>query len=295
LNEAPTRSPEIPAPSEPAGFLLLLLTVAGWITSAIIQPVLNLFDYTGRLLMLAAQAVYYIVTLRIPVSLTLLQMSHLGADSLLIVILCLGFTGMIFATIIAQQAVTLGFGSQYVGGAVVWAMAKDLGPVLGALVLAGRVGAGIASEIGTMVVTEQVDALRALAVPPVRHLVVPRLIACAVMIPAITFIAGFIGVWAGWLPLGYSQFLATWASSAGKPIEHISHRMYFDSVFTLLKPDLLRTTFHKSLIFGVIISLVACQEGFATRGGARGVGVTVTRAVVISMVCVFIADLILTL
>jgi phospholipid/cholesterol/gamma-HCH transport system permease protein len=233
--------------------------------------------------MMTGSALWFIVTLRIPVGLTLQQMSHLGADSLFIVILCLGFTGMIFATILTQQALDLGFGSQYAGGAVVYAMAKDLAPVLGSLVMAGRVGAGIASEMGTMVVTEQVDALRALAIPPVRHLVVPRLIACAIMVPVVCFIGGFLGVWAGWLP---THLL---------PAAHLSYRTYIDSVFGILDHKLLVIAYKKSLIFGIIIALVSCLEGFGTSGGARGVGIAVTRAVVVGMVCIFIADLLLTL
>jgi phospholipid/cholesterol/gamma-HCH transport system permease protein len=269
-------------PSEPVKYVLLPLTVVGWITAAVLQPLLNFFDYFGRLLMLLASTLGYIVTLRIPLGLTISQASHLGTDSLFIVVLCLGFTGMIFATILTQQAQDLGFGTQYVGGAVVYAIAKDLAPVLGSLVMAGRVGAGIASEIGTMVVTEQVDALRALAVPPVRHLVVPRLIACALMVPAVCFIGGFIGVWAGWLPTHLM------------PAAHISYRIYFDAVFSILDGKLLWIAYRKSLYFGIIIAMISCLEGFATKHGARGVGETVTRAVVISMVCIFIADLILT-
>jgi phospholipid/cholesterol/gamma-HCH transport system permease protein len=270
------------APSEAAEILLMPFTLAGWVTTAILQPILNLFDYVGQILMMTGSALWFIVTLRIPVGLTVQQMSHLGTDSLFIVTLCLGFTGMIFATILTQQALDFGFGTEYAGSAVVYAMAKDLAPVLGSLVMAGRVGAGIASEIGTMVVTEQGDALRALAVPPVRHLVVPRLIACAIMVPAIVFIGGYVGVWAGWIPTHLM------------PAAHLSYRTYFDSVFGQFDHKLLWTTFRKSFIFGIIIALVSCHEGFATSGGARGVGVAVTRAVVVSMVCIFIADLILT-
>lgn len=255
----------------------------GWITTSILQPIINTFDYIGRLLILTGQALWYIVTLRIPIALTIQQMAHLGTDSLFIVGLCLMFTGMIFSVILARQALELGFGIQYIGGAVVYAMANELAPVMGCMVIAGRVGAGIASEIGTMVVTEQVDALRALAVPPVRHLVVPRLIACAIMVPAIIYIAGFVGVTAGWVPVNLM------------PAAHVSQRIYFDSVFAELDHKLLWIAYKKSLCFGIIIALVACLEGFATKGGARGVGVTVTRAVVISMVLIFVADLILTL
>ncbi len=269
--------------SQPGGILLWPFAIAGWITSAILQPIINLFDYIGRLIILIAKTLWYIITLQIPIGLTIQQMAHLGTDSLFIVTMCVGFTGMIIATILAQQAQEIGFGSEYVGGAVVYSMAKDLVPVLGCLVIAGRVGAGIASEIGTMKVTEQIDALKALAVPPIKHLVVPRVIACAIMVPVICFIAGFVGVWAGWLPVKIM------------PAVHLSHRIYFDSVFAILDYKLLWICFKKSIYFGIIIAFVSCLEGFATKGGARGVGVTVTRAVVVSMVCIFIMDLILTL
>ncbi|HDS29933.1 MAG TPA: ABC transporter permease [Firmicutes bacterium] len=284
MTDKPEITDEVKTLKQPAGILLLPFALAGWIVTWVLQPIINTFDYFGRMLIMTAHALWYIVTLRIPVGLTIQQMSHLGTDSLFIVTLCLGFTGMILSTILTQQAMELGFGTEYIGGGVVYAMAKDLVPVLGGLVMAGRVGAGIASEIGTMQVTEQIDALRALAVPPVRHLVVPRLIACAAMVPAISFIGGFIGIWAGWIPVHY------WVPGA-----NISHRIYFDSVFYILSNKLLWIAARKSLYFGIIIALVACQEGFATKGGARGVGVTVTRAVVISMVFIFIADLILTL
>ncbi len=283
VSETPEANPKPSTPSGPTGILLLPFAVAGWITTAIVQPILNTLDYLGRMLIMTAQALWYIVTLRIPVALTIQQMAHLGTDSVFIVVLCLSFTGMIIATILTQQSLELGFGTEYVGGAVVYAMAKDLVPVLGGLVMAGRIGAGIASEIGSMKVTEQIDALRALAIPPVRHLVVPRLIACAAMVPAVSIIGGFVGVWAGWFPVHYM------------PAAHLSHRIYFDSVFYILSGKLLYIAARKSLYFGIIIALVACQEGFATKGGARGVGVTVTRAVVISMVLIFIADLMLTL
>jgi len=274
--------------STAGGILMWPFAVAGWITAAIVQPILNTFDYVGRFVIFVLKTLLYIITLQIPVGQTIQQMAHLGTDSLFIVTLCLGFTGMISATILAQRTQELGFGIQYLGGAVVYAMAQDLAPVLGAMVMAGRIGAGIASEIGSMKVTEQIDALRALAVPPIKHLVVPRVIALGLMGPTIGFIAGFVGVWAGWLPVGGLNMDLVQGV-------HLSHRMYFDSVFGVLDYKLLWINYKKNLIFGLIIAFISCLEGFETKGGAKGVGVTVTRAVVIAMVCVYIADLILTL
>jgi ABC-type transporter Mla maintaining outer membrane lipid asymmetry permease subunit MlaE len=108
------------------------------------------------------------------------------------------------------------------------------------------------------------------------------------MVPVVCYIAGFVGIWAGWLPVSGIVPIKTVAGA------HLSHRIYFDSVFGVLDHKLLWITYKKSLYFGIIIAIVACLEGFATRGGAKGVGITVTRAVVISMVCIFIADLLLT-
>ncbi|MFH1676732.1 MAG: ABC transporter permease [bacterium] len=264
------------------GILNLLARWIDLLIDPILRPIFGFLEYIGQLALLILQTLWFLITLRINFAQAIQQMSHLGTDSLFIVTLCLGFTGMILSTILTQQALEIGFGIEYIGGVVVYSFAKDLAPVLAGLIMAGRVGAGIASEIGTMKVTDQIDALRALAVPPVRHLVVPRLLACAVMVPVITIIAGFAGVWLGWLPVHLM------------PAAHISYRIYFDGVFSMLTERLLKITFTKSFCFGITIALIACLEGFMTKGGARGVGVTVTRAVVISMVCIFIVDLILT-
>ncbi len=257
-------------------------SIVGQAILAVSNGLLSLFDYLGRVLILTFQTILYVIGLRISPKDVFVQMSQLGADSLLIVTLCLGFTGMIFSLIIGQQAAQYGFGKEYIGMAVVYPMCKDLGPVLGGLIMAGRAGAGITSQIGSMQVTEQIDALKAMAISPVKYLVVPRFLAMAIMVPIVVFIGTFIGVYLGYLPVHVDTVL------------HISYTTYFDSVKNGLKPDLLHTLFQKSFIFGLIISIVACIEGFKTRGGAEGVGVSVTRSVVISMVFIFLADLVIT-
>ena len=133
-----------------------------------------------------------------------------------------------------------------------------------------------------MQVSEQIDALRAMAISPTRYLVVPRLIAMAVMVPIVVFIGTFAGVVLGYFPVHI------------EPALHVSQTTYFTAVEEGLKPDLVETLFQKSFIFGMIIAIIACIEGFRTRGGAEGVGVSVTRSVVISMVLIFFADLIIT-
>jgi phospholipid/cholesterol/gamma-HCH transport system permease protein len=240
------------------------------------------FDYTGRILIFTFHTLLQIVTLRLSIRDILVQASQLGVDSIMIVTLCLSFTGMIFAMVVGQQAADYGFGKEYIGIAVVYTMCKDLGPVLGGLIMAGRAGAGITSQIGSMQVTEQIDALRAMAVNPIRYLVVPRVIAMAVMVPIVVFIGSFAGVALGFVPIHYD------------PVLYVSSTSYFDAVENGLKNDLVQTLFIKAFIFGIIIAIVSCIEGFRTRGGAEGVGVSVTRSVVISMVMIFLADLIIT-
>jgi len=258
------------------------LSVVGNITLGIARMFLSVFDYIGGIFILTFQSLLCIVGLRLSIRDILLQMSQLGVDSLLIVTLCLSFTGMVFSLIIGQQAAIYGFGKEYIGVGVVYAMCKELGPVLGGLIMAGRAGAGITSQIGSMQVTEQIDALKAMAVSPVRYLVVPRIIAMAVMVPVIIFISTFAGVAMGYYPAHFD------------PVLHLSSSTYFNSVENGLKPDLVNTLFQKSLFFGIIIAIVGCIEGFKTRGGAEGVGVSVTRAVVVSMVLIFFTDLLIT-
>lgn len=268
---------------EEAGDLVRLpFSAVGHFTLAVTRVLHSFFEYTGRILILALHTLIQIITLRVSIRDVITQMSQLGVDSLLIVTLCLSFTGMIFALLIGQQAANFGFGKEFIGSAVVYTMCKDLGPVLGGLIIAGRAGAGITSQIGSMQVTEQIDALRAMAINPVRYLVVPRVVAMAIMVPVIVFIGSFAGVMLGYYPIHVDNVL------------HVSSATYFDSVEQRLDEDLVRTLFYKALIFGLIIALVACLEGFRTRGGAEGVGASVTRSVVTAMVLIFLADLILT-
>jgi len=260
----------------------LPFSAVGHFTLAVAGILHSFFDYTGRILIFSFHTLLQIVTLRISIRDVLIQMSQLGVDSLLIVTLCLSFTGMIFSLIVGQQASTYGFGKEYIGFGVVYTMCKDLGPVLGGLIMAGRAGSGITSQIGSMQVTEQVDALRAMAVNPIRYLVVPRVIAMAIMVPIVVFVGSFVGVMIGYYPVHVDNVL------------HVSHATYFESVEQGLDRDLVKTLFQKAFIFGMIIAVVSCMEGFRTRGGAEGVGISVTRSVVISMVLIFLADLVIT-
>ena len=248
-----------------------------------VQMILNALDLIGQMFIFFFRSLLYIFTGGMRLRTIVQQMAFLGVDSLLIVSLCIGFTGLTLATILSQQIEQLSYGSELMGGAMVWAMGKELAPVLSALIIAGRAGAGIASEIGTMKVTDQIDALRASAVPPIRYLVVPRVIACLIMVPIIAFIACIIGVYAGYVAVHYIS-----------PLK-ISYMTYFESVRDFYEMDIARSLLKKSMIFGVIIALVGCIRGFETKGGASGVGRAVTSSVVTSMILIFLADVLITI
>ncbi|MCD6217100.1 ABC transporter permease [bacterium] len=258
-------------------------TITGEVTAGFVQMMINTFDFIGQFILMFVRAMIFILKGGVRLNTLIQQMSFLGADSIFIVVLCIGFTGMTLATILTQQIESLSYGEELIGGAMLWSMGKELAPVLSALIIAGRAGAGIASEIGTMKVTDQIDALRASAVPPIRYLVVPRLLACIIMVPIITLFAAIVGVYAGYIAVHYIS-----------PLE-VSYMTYFESVKNFYEMDIARSLLKKSLIFGVIIAIVGCVRGFETKGGASGVGRAVTSSVVTSMILIFLADVLITI
>jgi phospholipid/cholesterol/gamma-HCH transport system permease protein len=159
-------------------------------------------------------------------------------------------------------------------------LVRELGPVLTALMVAGRNSSGIASELGSMKVTEQIDAMRALGTDPVQKLVTPRLIATSVMLPLLTVIADFVGMFGGFI---IAQFFL-----------NLPARQYWSSVWRALVWDDVTQGLLKPLIFAVIISLVGCYCGLRTTGGTQGVGRSTTQAVVGATVLIFLVDLLIT-
>ncbi|MFH1514130.1 MAG: ABC transporter permease, partial [bacterium] len=258
-------------------------SVSGEILLGSIKMVLSALDLTGQFVIFFVRSFAYIFTGGVRFNTLIKQMAFLGVDSIFIVVLCLGFTGITLATILAEQIETLSYGQELLGGAMLWSMGKELAPVLAALIIAGRAGAGITSEIGTMKVTDQIDALRASAVPPIRYLVVPRLIACIIMVPVVSLFGALIGIYAGYIAVHYLSPL------------HISQMTYIESIRNFWEMDIARSFLKKTLIFGAIIALVGCIRGFETQGGASGVGRSVTSSVVTCMVLIFLADVIITL
>ena len=208
------------------------------------------------------------------------QMYKLGVQSLPIVTLTILFTGMVLAVQTAKEFVRFGAAAS-VGGVVAIAMARELVPVLTGVVVAGRVGAAIAAEIGSMKVTEQIDALRVMAVNPVRYLVVPRVWACLLMLPILVIYGNILGSMGGY-------FVAT---SYAK----ISGYTYLNSIKIFMEFYDLFGGMIKSMFFGVIIAIVGCFRGMNAQQGAEGVGVATTASVVLSIILIFVFNYFLSL
>jgi phospholipid/cholesterol/gamma-HCH transport system permease protein len=204
------------------------------------------------------------------------QMVRVGVRSIPIVSLVLFFVGMIIAF---QMAYVLkGFGAPHAVPAVVGvAMLRELGPLLTAIVLTGFAGASIAAEIGTMVVSEEILALESEAMNPVRFLVMPRVIATALMLLCLTVFANFVGILGGFTVSGL--------------VLNMSPNFYYAKTVEFLKVQDLLTGLIKSVVFGVLIALIACQEGLRVKGGAEGVGRATTLSVVYGIVALISTDL----
>ena len=207
--------------------------------------------------------------------LTAEQMLVMGVNSLPLVALVSVFTGAVTAVQAVYQ-ISDYVPMRYMGTAVGKAVLIELAPVLTALVVAGRVGAGIAAELGTMKVTEQIDALKTMALDPVEYLVAPRFVAGVIMLPVLTIFSDAIALAGG---LGISATAL-----------HVPPHVFLNSLKTFFKTMDLVSGLSKAFVFGSIISIIGCYQGFQTKGGAEGVGQSATKAVVLSSVLILIAD-----
>lgn len=209
----------------------------------------------------------------------LVQMDLLGFGSLTIILLTGFFTGGVLA--LNSSNTLQKFGVQSVTGQLVaTSLIRELGPVLTCLMLAGRVGSGIAAELGSMLVSEQIDAMRALGTDPVKKLVVPRIIALVTMAPALTVICDMVGVLGGQL---VSTMLLFQASS-----------VYISSAKEAVSINEIIGGLIKPLVFGFIIAIIGCYMGLSTKGGTVGVGRSTTRSVVVASILIISVDFLLT-
>lgn len=237
------------------------------------------FLYVGGLTDLAGQTIQQIRRGPIERPLLIQQFEQIGFRSLSIVIITSAFIGMVLALQTAYALEDFG-GKLFVGVIVSLSLVRELAPVLMALMVGGRVGAGMTAELGTMKVTEQIDALRALATNPVRKLVVPRVIATTLMFPLLTVIAIALGILGGLL-IAVANL-------------NLSANYYLRSVIETVKYNDLASGIGKTFFFGFAIALVACFNGLRTSGGADGVGRATTTTVVTGAITVLIMDFFLT-
>ncbi|MGF1560758.1 MAG: MlaE family ABC transporter permease [Geminicoccaceae bacterium] len=241
--------------------------------------VLILLETVGRVAMFAGHALYACLTPPWHVRALLRQIVDIGYFSLPVVGLTAIFTGMV----LALQSHT-GFSrfeaESAVATIVVLSITRELGPVLAGLMVAGRVGAAIAAELGTMRVTEQIDALITLSTDPFRYLIAPRVLAGIVTLPLLVLIADIIGVFGGYLVGVYRLEFS--------PHEYINRTLEF------LEWNDVTLGLVKAAVFGLIVALMGCYQGFHSAGGAQGVGQATTRAVVSASILILVANYFLT-
>ena len=207
------------------------------------------------------------------------QMVTIGVQSIFVILLTGLFTGLVFAL---QTSYAFGlFGAEgLIGPSVVLSLTRELSPVLTALMLTGRAGSAMATELGTMRVTEQIDALETMAVSPMRFLVVPRLVAATVMTPLLVMFFNAVGVFGGYV--------------VSVHIIGVSRTMFWDRILGSVDLLDLWSGLYKGAVFGFLIALICTSRGYRAKGGARGVGEATTGAVVVSNIVTLVADYIIT-
>jgi len=236
---------------------------------------ITFFIYVGGVSRLALETIFWTFVPPIKSKRIFEQAKKIGLDSLPIVSLVGLFTGMVLALQTAYLMKKLS-SEIYIASIIALSLTRELGPVLTALIVAGRSGAATTAEIGTMTVTEQVDALKTLATNPVKYLVVPRFISFTLMLPILTIYADLVGMFGGYL-IGVNRI-------------NISPNMYISTTCSALVNKDIFTGLIKTVFFGMIIALVSCYEGLNVKGGAEGVGKSTTRSVVTSFIFIIVAD-----
>lgn len=238
----------------------------------------SLQQWSRRLLaalLLGGQIIIHLMSRPLHRRNTLEQMAAVGPESLLIALLTASFVGMVFTIQVTREFINFGAGTA-VGGVLALTLARELAPVLTAVILAGRVGSAFAAEIGTMKVTEQIDALQILKTDPIDYLVIPRVIACALMLPVLSLLAFITGMTGGLI-------IAT-------NLYGISQAVFVNSAQSFLSIWDLVTALVKAFIFGILIAVIGSSWGLTTTGGAKGVGQSTTTAVVTALLAIFISN-----
>lgn len=230
--------------------------------------------FLGQITVLFWESVVHIALGAVSYRHTLRQMADVGVGSLLVAMITVGFSGAVAALYISPQLVKYGQAG-FIGGLTGKSLALEIAPVITAIVVAARCGSSMAAELGSMRVTEQVDALRSMGVSPVRYLVVPRVLGTLLMLPLVTVLANAAGVLGG----------AVTAASNG-----VAFSIYWSSFTSITTINDQAQGLFKTIPFALLIALISCRQGLHTRGGARGVGLATTSAVVFSMIGIYVAD-----
>jgi phospholipid/cholesterol/gamma-HCH transport system permease protein len=264
------------APGEAA--LGVLARLAGFVDVAA-GPFVSFFDDLGSTVMLGVQTVTWAVRPPFRPAQLLVALDFVGAGSTFIVALVGLFTGMAFtvSTIVGFRQFSA---EGMVGGVVALALARELAPVLAAVVVTARAGSTMASELGNMRVTEQIDAITTMGVSPVQYLVAPRVLAATLMLPLLAICFGIAG------QIGAYVVAVVW--------QGIDPGIFFDRIQQFVRISDLRMLGTKSVVFGFVLSVICCKKGFYASGGARGVGEATAKAVVASIVAIFALDYVLT-
>lgn len=224
---------------------------------------------------LAGQVLLHLLAGKIHRRNTMEQMALVGPGSLLIALLTAATVGMVFTIQVAREFISLGAGTA-VGGVLSLALIRELVPVLTAVIVTGRVGSAFAAEIGTMQVTEQIDALYMLRTDPIDYLVIPRVVACCLMLPLLSILSFVTGMTGGVI--------------VANTLFTISPVVFLDSAQNFLSISDFTSAIIKSIVFGALIAIIGSSWGLTTTGGAKGVGQSTTTAVVTALLAIFVSN-----
>jgi phospholipid/cholesterol/gamma-HCH transport system permease protein len=242
-------------------------------------PFLRALSTAGQLSFLTGQGFAAVIRRPYEVRAWISEMEQIGVRSVGVAAITTIFTGMVLALQTAYSLPSLGV-KYYIGTVVAKSVVRELGPVLTALIVGGRIGAGITAELGTMRVTDQIEALRSMAADPIKKLVAPKIAATLVMLPALTAIGNFLGIVGGLLIAVYQLQL-----TPGFYINDVLNALTLEDVFSGLG---------KSFFFAYFITVIACHNGLNAQGGADGVGRATTNTVVMAALMVLVSDFFLT-
>ncbi|OHB27289.1 MAG: hypothetical protein A2X84_09445 [Desulfuromonadaceae bacterium GWC2_58_13] len=241
------------------------------------RNILNLMQTAGEMVKLFAQTVFYFKEVPRNLPSIFRQLAEVGIGTLPVASVLALFVGMVLALQTGSELAL--YGSQEAIGAIVGlSMVKELGPVMTCLLVAGRVGSSMAAEVGAMQVYEEIDALKTLEISPIRYLAMPRLLACLLAAPALVIFSMLIGIAGG-------AFI-----SDINPAINVPYNVYYENMVRAIGYLDIVKGIVKATVFGGIVAHVGCYVGFKTRGGARGIGQSTTRAVVMSFLIILVAD-----